>query len=324
VTVNHRLLSEFRSDGGARLDELHVNLIGSLTASGLVTLNRVAQDGMKTRASAGKSSFRRRSTLERCLEEAREQVETLKRLAAEDAAELTARQRAARQRAAEERLDRVEEALRQCEELQAQRDALAPKSGREPQEARASTTDPDARTMKMADGGYRPAVNIQFATDVESRIVVGVEVTNEGTDSGQLPPMLDRIAADHGRRPGEALVDGGFATLDTIQEANARGCMVYAPLKDEQRLLEEGRDPYLPKKNDSAAVAAWRTRMGTQAAKEIYRLRAQTAEWINAVCRNRGLTRLLVRGLEKCRSVALLQIITHNLFQGERLRAAAG
>lgn len=323
VTVNHRLLSEFRSDGGARLDELHARIVGSLTASGLVTMNRVAQDGMKTRASAGKSSFRRQPTLERCLEEAREQVETLKRLVEENPHELTARQRAARDRAARERVVRVEDALRQCGEVREQLEATAKKSGREAKEARASTTDPDARTMKMADGGYRPAMNIQFSTDTESKIIVGVDVTNDGTDGGRLLPMLEQIEEDHGRTPDEALVDGGYATLETIDESAARGCTVYAPLKDEQKQRDKGVDPNTPKKGDSDAVAAWRTRMGTEAAKEIYRLRAQTAEWINAICRNRGLTQFLVRGLAKSRSVALLHAITHNLFQGETLRAQA-
>lgn len=194
VTVNHDLLSQFRADGGGRLDELHVRIIGSLTASGLVTMNRIAQDGMKTRASAGASSFRRKMTLERHLDEAREQVATLKKLVDENPSELTARQHAARKRAAAERVARLEEAVRQCDEVQAQLDATSKKSGRDQKEARASTTDPDARRMKMADGGTRPAVNIQFATDVDSRIVLGVEATSAGTDGGQLPRCSTRSA----------------------------------------------------------------------------------------------------------------------------------
>lgn len=323
VTVNHNMLSKFRADGAGRLDDLHVRIIGSLTASGFVTMNRIAEDGLRTRASAGKSSFRRRPTLERCLDEAREQVATLKRLVDENPSELTARQHAARERAAAERIARLEDAIRQCEEVQSQADATSKKSCRESKEARASTTDPDARVMKMADGGYRPAFNVQFATDVDSRIIVGVDVANAGTDGGQLPPMLDRIREDHGRTPQEALVDGGFATFDTIDEAAARGCTVYAPLKEEEKQRAKGIDPHAPKPNDSGPVAEWRQRMGTEAAKGLYRLRAQTAEWINAICRNRGLTQFLVRGLKKCRSVVLLQAITHNLFQGEKLRVQA-
>lgn len=321
VTVNHTLLSEFRADGAERLDELHAHIIGALTASGLVKLNRIAQDGMRTRASAGKSSFHRKSTLQRHLDEAREQIATLKQLIDENPGELSARQRAARQRAASERAARLEDALRQCEEVQARIDATSKKSCRKPKDASASTTDPDARVMKMPDGGFRPAVNIQFATDIDSRIIVGVDVTDEGTDGGQLPPMLDQIQQDHGRTPKAATVDGGFVTRETIDEAAARGCTVYAPRKDEAKQRAKGVDPDAPKKGDSQPMSDWRKRMGTEAAKELYRLRAQTAEWINAICRNRGLTQLLVRGLKKCRNVALLHVITHNLFQGEKLRA---
>jgi transposase len=324
VTINHHLLSDFRSQGGEKWDGLLTNIVAGLMAEGLVTLNRAAQDGMKTRANAGQSSFRRKPTLEECLEEARQQVETLKRLADEAPDELSACQRAARERAARERIERIEDAIRQCEELQAQRDATAKKSGRKPQPARASTTDPDARTMKMADGGYRPAVNVQFATDVEGQIVVGVDVTNEGTDNNELPPMLDQIEERYGRAPDEMLVDGGFATQEAIEDAATNhACTVYAPLKEEQKQLEKGADPYAPKKGDTPAVADWRARMGTELAKTVYRLRCQTAEWINAICRNRGLYQMPVRGLKKCRIVALLHAITHNLFQAETLRARA-
>ena len=113
--------------------------MGTLLDAGLVKMDRVAQDGMRVRASAGKGSFHRRSTLEECLQVAQEQVETLKQLAEEDTAELTQRQRAARERAARERQERIEEAMRQCEELQQQREAS---TGRKEREARASTDRP--------------------------------------------------------------------------------------------------------------------------------------------------------------------------------------
>ena len=99
--------------------------------------------------------------------------------------------------------------------------------------------------------------------------------------------------------------------------------MVYAPLKEEEKQLAAGKDPYAAKKGDSAAVAAWRKRMGTVAAKAIYRLRCQTAEWVNALCRNRGLWQMPVRGQPKCRTVAVLYAIVHNMVQTVKLRAEA-
>ena len=112
--------------------------------------------------------------------------------------------------------------------------------------------------MKFADGGYRPGYNVQFSTDTESGIIVGVAVVNEGSDQEQLPPMLAQIEERYDRRPAEALVDGGFASLDAIDRASQRGCAVYAPLKEEAKQLEQGKNPYARKKGDSDAVAAWR------------------------------------------------------------------
>jgi hypothetical protein len=323
VTVNYHLLADFRSQGGDKWDRLLTELVAGLMAEGLVTLQRVAQDGMRVRANAGKSSFRRKATLDRCLAEAKEQMETLRQLAEENPDALTARQQAARERAARERQARIEAALEHRAELEKQREKRAKAVGEKAQEARASTTDPEARSMKFANGGYGPGYNVQYATDVESGIVVGVDVTNAGTDGDQLPPMLDQLHQRCGKDPDEVLVDGGFATKNAITDATENhGCTVYAPLNSEAKQREKGQNPYAPKRGDSPAVADWRRRMADAVAKQIYKLRAQTAEWVNALCRNRGLWQMPVRGGPKCRTVALLYAITHNLMQAANLRAA--
>jgi transposase len=321
VTVNYHLLADFRSQGGDKWDDLLTQIVAALLAEGLVTMTRVAQDGMRVRASAGKASFRRRGRLESFLEATREQVETLKQLADEAPEELRGRQRAARQRAAGERAERIEEAIRNCEELQAQREATAKKSSRKPTEARASTTDPEARVMQFSDGGYRPGYNVQFSTTTDTGITVGVAVVHAGTDQDQLPPMLQQLEERYDQIPQEALVDGGFAARDSIDQASQAGCTVYAPLKEEQKQLDAGKDPYAKKKGDSPAVASWRARMGTATAKTIYRLRCQIAEWVNAMARNRGLWQMPVRGQRKCQTVAVMYAITHNLMQALKLRA---
>lgn len=324
VSVNHHLLSDFRSQHGEKWEDLLVQLVGSLMSEGLVTLDRVAQDGMKVRASAGKSSFRRKGTLEKCLAQAREQVEALRELAEQDPAEVSARQRAARERAARERVARLEQALAHVDKVQQQREAQAKKSGRPATEARASTTDPEARAMQMSDGGTRPAVNVQFSTDTASGIIVGVEATNAGNDQGQLGPMLDQLEENYDKSPQEALVDGGFAAHDDLEyAAEEHQCRVFAPIKNEQKELAAGRDPYLPKKGDSPAIAEWRERMGTAEGQEIYRLRPQVAEWVNAQARNRDLRQMPVRGLAKCKIVAVLYALAHNLWEAVKLRAAA-
>jgi len=324
VSVNYHLLADFRSQGGDKWDALLTQIVASLLAEGLVTMTRVAQDGMRVRASAGKASFRRRGRLESFLEEARQQVETLKQLADESPEELSRAQRAAHQRAARERTERIEEAIRNCEQLQAEREARAKIACEPAKEARASTTDPEARNMKFANGGYSPGYNVQFSTETAGGVIVGVAVTNVGNDGGELPPMLEQIEERYDCCPGEALVDGGFAAKEAIRDAaENHGCTVYAPLKDEEKQRVKGTDPHAPKKGDSAAVAAWRARMGTDAAKTIYRLRCQTAEWVNAMARNRGLRQMPVRGQRKCRTVAVMYAIAHNLMQALKLRAEA-
>jgi transposase len=323
VTVNYHMLADFRSHHGDKWDELLTQIVGALLAEDLVTMKRVAQDGMRVRASAGKSSFRRASRLGQCLVEARQQVALLRQLAEEAPEELAGRRQAARERATRERAERIEEALRNCQELEAERAETAQRSGRQPAVARASTSDPHARVMQFSDGGYRPAYNVQFATDVESGLIVGVDVTSAGNDSRELPPMLGQLEARYGRAPEEVLVDGGFASLDAIEAAASEGSLVYAPVKDEQKQLDAGKDPYAKKRGDSPAVAAWRARMGTAAAQAIYRLRSQSAEWVNAQARNRGLRQMPLRGRPKCRIVALVYAITHNLLEAAKLRAAA-
>ena len=309
IDVSHRTLSGFRVGNLSAFDGLLTSSVALLMLAGLVDLKRVAQDGMRVRASAGAASFRRRATLEACLTEARAQVETLRKHA-DEIADADARAWAAQLRAAKERESRVTEALRQLPEIEALKEKNRKKDG-DPKktEARASTTDPDARVMKMPDGGFRPAYNMQLATDTASQVVVGVSVSNAGTDHGQMSPMTDQLKERHDETPSEYLIDGGFADLDEIERAAAADISVYAPV---QKPRDPARDPFVPKKGDSHAVAEWRSRMGTSQAKEIYKERAATAECVNADARKDGLTQVLVRGIKNVLSVGLLFGITHN------------
>jgi len=160
---------------------------------------------MKVRASAGASSFRRKKTLRECMKQAKEQVRTLRRELEEDPGAATRREQAARERAARDRADRVKKALERARELEKEK----PKK-KDKEAVRASTTDPQARVMKMGDGGWRPAYNVQLATDTPSQIIVGVEVTNQGNDQGQIEPMIDQLQERYEVAPAETLVDGGY------------------------------------------------------------------------------------------------------------------
>ena len=306
VHVNHHSLSDFRVDHKEALDDLFTQILGVLTHHGLVELQRVAQDGMKIRASAGAASFRREKSLAQCLEEAREQVKEVAR-EAEAGEDVSLRRKAAQERAARERQERVERALAELPK------ARESKKEKDKAEARVSTTDPEARVMKMGDGGFRPAYNAQFATDTKTRVIVGVDVTNSGSDMGQMPPMLQNIDQRNGRLPAEHLVDGGYPKKESIEQAAKQGVTVYAPV---QKPKQAGVDPHQPKPDDSPEVADWRTRMGTPEAKKIYKDRAATAETTNADLRcNRALDRLLVRGLPKVRCVVLWAALTYNILK---------
>ena len=314
VSINYHGLSDFRTHHGAFLDQLLTQSVATLMHEGLVTLHRVAQDGMRVRASAGAASFRREKTLQQCLTEAEEQVQTLRQELEDDPAAANKRQQAARERAVRERKERVQKALDQLDEVRAK------KKPQDRDKARVSTTDPEARVMKMADGGFRPAYNVQFATDTESQVIVGVEVTNSGSDQGQMAPMVEQIEERHGKSPDEMLVDGGYVKKEDIDKVSApQGkTTVYAPV---MKSKAPDRDAHVPRSDDSLAVAEWRQRMATDEAKEIYKERAATAECVNAIARNRGYLQFRVRGSPKARVIALWYALIHNVMRTVALRA---
>jgi transposase len=325
VSVNYHTLADFRSQNEEFLNGLLTQSVATLRHQGLVDVQEVTQDGLRVRASAGAKSFRRQQTLQECLTQAQQQVEALRKQLDEDDGAVSRRQQAARERAARERQERIAEALRQQEKL-AQRDQQILKELhiRRKTEARTSTTDPEARTMKMPDGGFRPGYNVEIATDTGSGIVVGVDVTNVGSDSGQLLPMVEQIEQRHGQTPQRVLADGDFAKLEDIETLHREHQIeVYAPIKNAEKEQANGHDPYQPKPKDPPGVATWRVRMGTPEAKTIYQRRAATAEWTNARVRNMGLRQLPVRGLVKVRAVALLFALAHNLMQTVLLQARA-
>lgn len=309
VSVNHHLLSDYDSGLHDEVDALFNQLLAVLLHQELVSLDRATHDGTRVRANAGAASFRREKTLETCLQEAEAHLAEVKRTPTPGA-----RTAAARERAARERVERFQHALA---ELPKVRDAK--RSAEDKAAARVSTTDPEARVMKMADGGFRPAYNVQLAADPQSRVVTGVGVTNVGSDSGQTAPMLRDIERRTGQRPSEYLADGGFANLEAITDAERAGTTVYAPVPTPRK---EGVDRNAPKPGDSPEVAAWRARMATPEAKELYKQRASTIELVNADLKaHRGLDRLSVRGSMKVLTSVLWTVLTYNLMQAIRLGA---
>ena len=314
VPINYHMLSDFRGAHPGALDELLTQIVASLTTAGAVTLERVAQDGMRVRASASASSFRRQETLETHLEAARAQVERLAKEREHPDPGVNQRERAARERAARERVEQALDYLPQAQaakERQQQTQAIAKRA--KVSAPRVSSTDPEARVMKMPDGGFRPAYNVELATDQAQGIIVGVTVIKEGTDAGQALPMEEQVVERTGRHPGAYLMDGGFATREDITALEERDVTVYAPVKLPKSKPEEER--YQPRYGDSPQVVRWRQRMATEEAKAVYRQRGSTAEWANAQVSQHGVSRFTVRGVAKVTSVMLLVAVGHNLLR---------
>ncbi len=317
VSVNYHTLADFRVAYPGLLDELLTRNVAALAAAGVIDLDSVAQDGLRVRAAAGAASFRRRKTLTKCLKQARRLV---KRLAAEiedDAGASERRIKAAKARAARERERRVARALEELDKVAARRSRRQKTNAKETAKQgkpRASTTDPEAGVMKMADGGFRPAYNAQIAGAVESQIVIAIDLAATGSDRGEMRPMLEQIAARYRRRPKRYLGDGGFTKNDDIEWAAGEGVAVHCPpIKS-----KHGSDPFAPRPGDGPGMAAWRRRMNSPAGKARYKRRV-IVECINARWRGWNLHRFNVRGRDKARTVLLWFALANNILQGHRL-----
>jgi transposase len=308
ISLNYHTLNDFRVDHEEALDDLLTKMIAVLIQAQIVSVERISQDGTRIRASAGSNSFGRKETLEEHLEAARAHLEAVKKSAPDP--RLSAQQQAARVRAARERQERLEQALVELEKVEKAKAEQKEKPSKG-QPARASSSDPEARMMRMPDGGTRPAYNLELATDCGSRAIVGVTATNAGSDAGQDGPMRDQVEERADEAVAEQLIDGGFVTLEAIDRAAVEEVTIYAPVPKPRK---EGVDRYVAKPTDSEAVGQWRERMGTDLAKALYKQRSSTIETINGELKSyRGLGPLLVRGLSKVKCAALWSALAYNI-----------
>ena len=345
VGVNHRTLGEFRVDHGDLLNRLLAQSVTALAAEGLIDLDMLAQDGVRVRASAGASSFRRRARLEQRIAEVKAILVELAKEVDGDPAANEERLRKRRMQRAAERLSRLEAAVAKVAEIEAQQpkskskeskskeskskeskpqatpcegEPPETKDGKRRKEPRASTTDPEARVVKMADGGFRPAYNMQIASVAGEQIAVAVEVSTSSSDRGLARPMLEKIEATYGELPNQHLVDGGYSKNDDIEWAHGADVAMLCP----PIINKHNTDPFAPREDDGPGIGAWRKRMQSEAGKATYRLRS-IHECINARLRQWGLVQLTVRGRAKALVVLTWYALANNILQGERLRRAA-
>ncbi|MCP4035360.1 MAG: transposase [bacterium] len=274
-------------------------MLAALLHKGLLSLQMVAQDGTRVRASASAPSFRSETALEQCLQQAQLHLKAV--LAQADDPELTMAHKAAREAGARDFQRRVREAIATVAQLRPSAKG----------KARASTTDPEARVMKMPDSGYRPGYNLQLAVAGSplggARTIVGVRVTNVGSDMNSLTPMLDDIERSTGRLPSQLLADANHTAHDDIRAVAARGVELLAPVPQRTRNSRKAHDD---------VITDWLTRMQTPEAKRTMRARPSLCELANAHFKDRfGLDRILVRGKAKVTCVALLGSLAFNLLQ---------
>lgn len=310
VGVNHHALSDFRIGHEGLVDRLLTQSVVVLQSQGLVQLETLAVDGVRVRAHAGQSSFRRRKTLDELEGRAAERVAELKGKLGDSPA-VDKRREAAAARAARERSERIARAQKELAAREARRaQKNTDKSGKPQDPARASTTDPDARVMKMADGGFRPAYNVQVITDPVSGFIVGTAIDTTGSDRGLLAKAIEQVKLAYAKAPKVMLADGSYFASPDIEKIHIQtpAITTYVPLTTSKH----GTDPCLPRKGDGPGVAALRQRMQSDEGKAIYKQRSP-AELPHARLRDTGLRQFTLRSAAKALIQATWAALASNL-----------
>lgn len=326
VPVNHDLLSAFRRESGAMLDRLLTQSLSGLIAEGLVTLEEVMIDGTKVRARAGRRSLATGEKLARIEAQVAARIAGLKRELDADPSAAERRRQAQGLRAAEEQAERIKRAQARLAEREREK---AGRAKRYPKEEAAkpapavSTSDPDVRQMRMADGSTYPAWNVQVAT--ANGFIVAIDPSDRRQDGGLAKGSVEQIERRCGSAPERLLADGSAITQDDIRDLATLhpGLIVYSPVPKQRQdvTAETRRKRRWQRKREPEAVKIWRDRMTGEDAKAIYRRRKWT-EHVHAKMKNRGFGRMPVHGIARVRVVCLMHALAHNLMQALHLRAA--
>ena len=312
VEVNNHTISDFRTTQEEQFNDILIQSVAILSKANIISLEKISHDGLKVRACAGSSSFKRGVTLEGQFELAKLLVEDLQEEAKRNPNACKDRTTAAQIRLAQEKKQNLEMALEELEKIKAEKKKAAKRDRKtigeaDLNKARSSTTDPEARVMKMACSGFRPAYNVQFASTNKGKAIVAVEVLNKGNDKNQICKMIQQIEKQYSIVPKKYFVDGGYRGQEELERTVERynGCEIYMPVSEETSEKQ--------KLKESEAEVALRKRMETPEAKELYKERAATAEFVNAQSRNKGLQQFRVKGLKKVKCGALLFAIVQNI-----------
>jgi transposase len=322
--INHDLLAEFRRENAALLDRLLTQSVTGLIAEKLVTLEELAIDGTKVRAHAGQGSMSKSKRLESIEKAVAERVAELKSELDTDPAEPERRCKRRALQAAEERARRVKQAQQKLAELvqeKAERAKTHPTEEAKKGEPKVSVSDPEVRLMRLPDGAAAPAWNVQVAT--ANGFIVEIDPTDRRQDSGTAPGLVEKVAERCGRAPQRLLADTTAMTQDDIVKLAEQhpDLTVYSPPPSERPNVTAKtlRTRRWRRRHEPPAVMAWRARMASEEGQEVYRRRKLT-ERAHGIIKTRGMTRFLVHGREKVRSVCLLQALALNLSWANTLR----
>lgn len=321
VPLNRTTINDFRSDNPEKFKHLLTSCLAVLRSQDLLTDEEMAQDGTRVKASAGFNSYRRKQTIEEYQKQAMEYLTTLEEEQKKNPGAYKKRAEAAELRIAQERKDRLDQAIKELEKCNKIKTENATKnhkkkpSEQELKETRASTTDPEARKMKMGDGGYRLAYNVQLATGTSTRFIYGVDVVNI-LDPGNVVNMMTQVAERMNQfglpSVKRWLADAAYSGKDDVERVAKEfpSCSYYTPAQ-----VNKGQDPKKNRKGDSEPVKNWRETLGSEEMTKAYKNRCSTAEFSNAQLKNHGMRELLVRGLEKAAGMACLFAIAQNIMR---------
>jgi transposase len=327
VPVNYHGLSDFRVDHGEVLDRLLTESVTALLAEGVVTLEEVAIDGTKVRAAASRRSFRREARLVALEEAARARVAALKEAVASDPGSSERQRQAAQRRGAAAIAERAAAARAQLEQLRQEKAARArthPAEEAAKGEERASSSDPEARLMRFADGATRPGYNIQLAVAPGTGLILGAQATDRRNDAGLAVPMVDQLCERFAQVPQRVLVDTHYATADDMVRLGAAAVAVFTPVPADKADAkpESVRRRTARRQHEPEVLQAWRARMASEEGRDTY-ARRFWSETVNGILKGRDFALMRVRSLAKVACVVLLHALAHNLWRAHCLRSAA-
>jgi len=334
----HRTIRDFRALHLTEFTDLFVQVVRLAREMGLVKLGTIAVDGTKVKANASRHKAMSYARMQAAEVELKAQITALvKKAASTDEAEksepdLDIPAEIERRQA---RLAAIEAAKARLEERQRLSDAQrgrTPDDERRPKDkdgkpkggkpykrdfgvpapkAQDSFTDPEARIMKRAGGGFDYSYNAQSAVDEAAHIIVAAEVVNTSSDVQQLPMVLSAVQANTGSTAAQVLADAGYRSEAVMAELaiTQPNTELVIALGREGKVLAKPRDAQ--RYPHTVAMAA---KFETEQGKIDYRKRKWIAEppngWIKNVL---GFRQFSMRGLKKAQAEFKLICLALNL-----------